>query len=68
MHPARRDGVAGALIASLLMAELLYGVSPHRSVYFRWVTLVLTTVAIAASYIPASRAMRLDRITTLHSE
>ena len=61
-------GVAGALIVSHLMAGLLYGVSPTDPPTFASVTLVLTTVALAASYIPAVRAMRLDPITTLHSE
>ncbi len=61
-------GVAGALIVSHLMAGLLYGVSPTDLTTFAGVTLVLTTVALAASYIPALRAMRLDPITTLHSE
>ena len=61
-------GVAGALIASHLMAGLLYGVSSTDLPTFAGVTLVLTTVALAASYIPALRAMRLDPITTLHSE
>jgi predicted permease len=61
-------GVAGALIVSHLMAGLLYGVSPADPPTFAGVTLVLTTVALAASYIPALRAMRLDPITTLHSE
>jgi putative ABC transport system permease protein len=61
-------GVAGALIVSHLMAGLLYGVSPADLPTFAGVTLVLTTVALAASYIPALRAMRLDPITTLHSE
>ena len=61
-------GVVGALIVSHLMAGLLYGVSPTDLTTFAGVTLVLTTVALAASYIPALRAMRVDPITTLHSE
>ncbi len=61
-------GLAGALIVSHLMAGLLYGVSPYDLSTFAGVTAVLTAVAIAASYIPALRAMRLDPITTLHSE
>ena len=46
------------------MAGLLYGVSPHDLSTFADVT----AFAIAASYIPALRAMRLDPITTLHFE
>jgi len=61
-------GVVGALIVSHLMAGLLYGVSPTDLPTFAGVTLMLTTVALAASYIPALRAMRVDPITTLHSE
>ena len=61
-------GVAGALIVSHLMAGLLFGVSPNDLPTFAGVTLALTTVALAASYIPALRAMRLDPITTLRSE
>jgi len=61
-------GVAGALIVSHLMAGLLYGVSPIDLPTFAGVTLLLTTVALGASYIPALRAMRLDPITTLHAE
>ena len=61
-------GLVGALIVSHLMAGLLYGVSPTDLPTFVGVTLVLAAVALAASYIPALRAMRLDPITTLHSE
>ena len=50
------------------MTGLLYGVSAYDLATFVGVTAVLTAVAIAASYIPALRAMRLDPITTLHSE
>jgi predicted permease len=60
-------GLVGALIVSHLMAGLLYGVSPYDLSIFAGVTAVLTAVAIAASYVPALRAMRLDPITTLNS-
>jgi predicted permease len=61
-------GVAGALIVSHLMAGLLFGVSPTDLPTFAGVTVALTAVALAACYIPALRAMRLDPITSLHSE
>jgi predicted permease len=61
-------GVAVALIVSHLMAGLLFGVSPNDLTTFAGVTVVLAGVALAASYIPALRAMRLDPITTLHSD
>ena len=61
-------GLVGALVVSHLMASQLYGVSPYDLSTFAWVTGVLTAVAIAASYVPALRAMRLDPITTLHAE
>jgi len=61
-------GVAGAFIASHLMAGLLFSVSPNDPTTFAGVTFLLTIVAIAASYIPALRAMRLDPITTLHAD
>ncbi|HLJ90794.1 MAG TPA: ABC transporter permease [Candidatus Angelobacter sp.] len=61
-------GVAGALIVSHLMVGLLYGVSPTDLPTFSGVTLALTAVALAASYMPALRAMRLNPIAALHSE
>jgi predicted permease len=61
-------GLVGALIVSHLMAGLLYGVSPTDLPTFVAVTLVLGAVALAASYLPALRAMRLDPNTTLRSE
>jgi putative ABC transport system permease protein len=60
-------GLVGAFIVSHLMAGLLYGVSPYDLSIFGGVTAVLTAVAIATSYVPALRAMRLDPITTLQS-
>jgi predicted permease len=61
-------GVVGALIVSHLMAGLLFGVSPNDLPTFAGVTVVLTSVSLAASYIPALRAMRVDPITTLHAD
>jgi ABC-type lipoprotein release transport system permease subunit len=60
-------GLVGAFIASHLMAGLLYGVSPYDLSTFAGVTAVLTVVAIAASCLPALRAMRVDPVTTLRS-
>lgn len=61
-------GVAGALMVSHLMAGLLYGVRPTDPVTFIGVTTMLTVVAIAACYIPARRAMRVDPMVALRHE
>ena len=62
-------GVAGALHRlPPHLPDPLFGVPPTDLPTFAGVTFILTTVALAASCIPALRAMRLDPITTLHSE
>lgn len=58
-------GLAGALIVSHLMAGLLYGVSASDPLTFISLTAVLVLVALAACYIPARRAMRVDPIVAL---
>jgi predicted permease len=61
-------GLVGALIASHLMAGLLYGVRPTDPLTFVGVTLLLTVVALAACYIPARRAMRINPLIALRYE
>jgi ABC-type antimicrobial peptide transport system permease subunit len=61
-------GLVGALLATRLMSGLLYGVSPFDPITFVSVAVVLTVVALAASYLPARRAMRVDPVKALHYE
>jgi predicted permease len=61
-------GLAGALIASQLMRGLLYGVGPTDPLTFVAVTFVLMAVALAACYIPAMRAMRVEPLVALRHE
>ena len=61
-------GMCAALGLTRLMANQLFGVSAHDPLTFAGVATLLILVAVAACYIPARRALRVDPIIALRCE
>jgi ABC-type antimicrobial peptide transport system permease subunit len=61
-------GLAGSFFAARLLSGMLFGVAPSDPFTFASVAVVLVAVAMAACYIPARRATRVDPLVALRYE
>jgi predicted permease len=61
-------GLVAAIALSRLMAGYVYGITSTDPLTLAGTSLLLTVVALLASYLPARRAMRVEPITALRYE
>jgi predicted permease len=61
-------GIGASLAAAGVLGGLLYGVTPRDPATLGAVAVVLTTVALGATWLPARRAVRIDPATALREK
>jgi putative ABC transport system permease protein len=61
-------GIAATTGVTRFMSAMLYGIHAGDPLTFAGVAILLTLVALAACYIPARRAMRVDPMVALRYE
>jgi putative ABC transport system permease protein len=61
-------GLLGALLAARAIEGLLFGVAPYDPATFGAVAVVMAVIGIAACWIPALRASRVDPVVTMRAQ
>jgi putative ABC transport system permease protein len=61
-------GLAGALAASRLLAQMVFGITPTDAATFASVAAGMALVSLAASWLPARRAAGIDPVRVLREE
>ena len=61
-------GLVGSVVLAGLLKGLLYGISTTDPMVFCGVTLLVASVATAASCVPAMRAAHVNPVDALHYE
>ena len=61
-------GLVGAFVAARALASIVYGVPVRDPATFVSVAIVLSIVALAACFIPARRAAKVDPMVALRCE
>jgi predicted permease len=61
-------GLVGGMAASVILRSRLHGLSPFDPATYLGVAAILTVAGLAASYVPARRATRVDPVVALRHE
>jgi putative ABC transport system permease protein len=61
-------GLLGALVATRVLQDLLFGVSPNDPATFAAVCVMLLGVLLVAAYLPARRATQVDPLVALRAD
>ena len=61
-------GAVAAIVLTRLMGNMLYKVSPHDPLAFGFAFVVIAVASLAACFLPAWRATRIDPVRALHEQ